>query len=120
MINKLTENSLNNPLIPIIASGVKCYQCSSADTINCSDLMIAQPDSPLQAEDCSHVIDAKFCVKSTALNGYKNICKFVVFAGVFFYLFTVHCVKLSLSKNISQFSQSNSIYYFIYTFSSCY
>ncbi|XP_031631111.1 U-scoloptoxin(05)-Cw1a [Contarinia nasturtii] len=51
------------------ASSIKCYQCSSADTINCADIMIAQPDSPLQPEDCSHVIDAKFCVKSTALNG---------------------------------------------------
>lgn len=38
--------------------------------MNCADLMIAQPDSPLQPEDCSHVIHAKYCVKSTALNGY--------------------------------------------------
>lgn len=52
-----------------LANTIKCYQCSSADTINCSDLMIAQPDSPLQPEDCSHVINSKFCVKSTALNG---------------------------------------------------
>lgn len=52
-----------------VAVSIKCYQCSAADTINCADWMIAQPDSPLQPEDCSHVIDAKYCVKSTALNG---------------------------------------------------
>lgn len=31
--------------------------------------MISQPDSPLQPEECTHVINARYCVKSTALNG---------------------------------------------------
>lgn len=53
----------------VAAVTIKCYQCSSADTINCSDLMLNQPDSPLQPEDCSSVINARFCIKSTALNG---------------------------------------------------
>ncbi|XP_055687505.1 U-scoloptoxin(05)-Sm1a isoform X1 [Lutzomyia longipalpis] len=48
---------------------ISCYQCSSAETMDCSDLMINQPDSPLQPMPCDSVHDAEFCVKSTALYG---------------------------------------------------
>lgn len=40
--------------------------------MNCSDVMINQPDSPMQPQVCTHVIGAKFCIKSTAMNGEVN------------------------------------------------
>lgn len=51
------------------AISISCYNCSSAEDMNCSDLLIIQPDAKLKPIDCSHVIGAKFCVKSTALDG---------------------------------------------------
>ncbi|XP_055376998.1 U-scoloptoxin(05)-Sm1a isoform X2 [Condylostylus longicornis] len=50
-------------------NSIYCYQCSSAETMSCSDLIINMPDSPLKPEPCDHVIEAQYCIKSTALNG---------------------------------------------------
>lgn len=51
------------------AAAIKCYQCTSADTMDCSDLIVNMADGPLQPLECDHVHGAAFCVKSTALNG---------------------------------------------------
>lgn len=71
--------------------------------------MIAQPDSPLQPEDCSHVIDAKYCIKSTALNGYSYILNFmfkytasIVCAFSFCFIICTNLVS-SLSFHLSIF-----------------
>lgn len=56
-------------IITLTVTSIKCYQCSADKTIDCADLMINQPDAQIQPEECDSVHDAKYCIKSTALNG---------------------------------------------------
>ncbi|XP_037905311.1 uncharacterized protein LOC119647997 [Hermetia illucens] len=51
------------------AFSINCYQCSAAETMECSDVLINMPGSPLEPQPCDHVYDAQYCIKSTALNG---------------------------------------------------
>lgn len=48
---------------------IRCYQCTSADTMECSDQLVNMPGGPVQPQECDHVNGAAFCIKSTALNG---------------------------------------------------
>lgn len=52
-----------------IVNGIKCFQCSSAHTIDCSDVMVNLDDSRLQPEECNYTHGAAYCIKSTALDG---------------------------------------------------
>lgn len=65
LFKRLTQNCLTHTTV----TSLKCYQCSADKTIDCSDLMIIQPDAQIQPEECDSVHDAKYCIKSTALNG---------------------------------------------------
>lgn len=51
----------------LIALTIDCYQCKSSETIDCSDVMINQPDAALKPQNCDHVFEAEYCVKSTSL-----------------------------------------------------
>ena len=46
---------------------IKCFQCKSSETIECSDLMINMHDAKLEPESCDHVFEAQYCIKSTSL-----------------------------------------------------
>lgn len=46
---------------------IKCYQCKSSESIECSDLMINMHDAKLKPESCDHVFEAQYCIKSTSL-----------------------------------------------------
>ncbi|KAH1012138.1 hypothetical protein HUJ05_011350 [Dendroctonus ponderosae] len=48
-------------------SSLNCYQCSSAESLDCSDVMIHM--GGIQPKSCDHVFEAEFCIKSTSLNG---------------------------------------------------
>lgn len=50
-----------------LAQAIKCYQCKSSETIECSDVMINMPDAELKPESCDHVFEAEYCIKSTSL-----------------------------------------------------
>lgn len=71
-------------MIPTVLT-IKCYQCRSSETIECSDVMINLPDSPLKPESCDHVFEAEYCIKSTSLES-KNANNFgrLVFLFGFF------------------------------------
>ncbi|XP_049542405.1 uncharacterized protein LOC125955326 isoform X2 [Anopheles darlingi] len=59
------------------ATGILCYQCSSAHSMFCSDLLIADEASPFKPEPCDHVFEAEYCIKSTAMHdgiGAKRYC----------------------------------------------
>ncbi|XP_058464877.1 U-scoloptoxin(05)-Sm1a [Malaya genurostris] len=51
------------------ALGILCYQCSSAHSMYCSDMLVADEASPFKPEPCDHVFEAEYCVKSTAMHG---------------------------------------------------
>jgi hypothetical protein len=49
------------------AMGIDCYQCSSSESIYCSDNMIQ--DGILTATTCDHVFEASYCIKTVGLYG---------------------------------------------------
>ncbi|XP_055610587.1 uncharacterized protein LOC129757396 isoform X2 [Uranotaenia lowii] len=51
------------------AAGILCYQCSSAHSMYCSDMLVADEASPFKPEPCDHVFEAAYCIKSTAMHG---------------------------------------------------
>ncbi|XP_061501590.1 U-scoloptoxin(05)-Sm1a isoform X2 [Anopheles gambiae] len=59
------------------ACGILCYQCSSAHSMYCSDMLVADEASPFKPEPCDHVFEAEYCIKSTAMHdgiGAKRYC----------------------------------------------
>ncbi|XP_045460442.1 U-scoloptoxin(05)-Sm1a [Harmonia axyridis] len=57
------------------ASAILCYQCTAADSIDCSDGMIRM--GGIEPQSCDNVFEAQYCVKSTSLHrgiGAKRFC----------------------------------------------
>ncbi|CAH0552657.1 unnamed protein product [Brassicogethes aeneus] len=55
--------------------GIKCYQCSAAKSLDCSDMMVHMDG--IQPHECDSVFEAEYCVKSTSLDdgiGSKRFC----------------------------------------------
>lgn len=50
-----------------IVTAIKCYQCSAAEAIDCSDGMIHM--GGIQPQSCEHVFEAEYCIKSVSLDG---------------------------------------------------
>lgn len=48
-------------------NAISCYRCSTANTIDCTDVMIQM--NAIHGKDCSDVFEAQYCVKSTGLEG---------------------------------------------------
>lgn len=45
------------------AAGIKCFQCSSAENVSCSDLLIHE--GAIAPRDCAHIFEAAYCIKMT-------------------------------------------------------
>lgn len=52
-----------------IVTCIKCYQCDSTQSIDCTDILINEDDNSFQPEECSSVFEARYCIKSFALQG---------------------------------------------------
>lgn len=46
---------------------IDCYQCSSQNNIDCTDVMIHM--GALHAQNCSNTFEAQYCIKSICLDG---------------------------------------------------
>uniref|UniRef100_A0AAG5D9S5 Protein quiver n=1 Tax=Anopheles atroparvus TaxID=41427 RepID=A0AAG5D9S5_ANOAO len=64
-------------------AGILCYQCSSAHSMYCSDMLVADEASPFKPEPCDHVFEAEYCIKSTAMHG-SVLASVLVFGVVVF------------------------------------
>ncbi|XP_044761715.1 uncharacterized protein LOC123318989 [Coccinella septempunctata] len=57
------------------ASAILCYQCTAADSVDCSDGMVHM--GGIEPQSCDNVFEAQYCVKSTSLHrgiGAKRFC----------------------------------------------
>ncbi|XP_021696444.1 uncharacterized protein LOC5570502 isoform X2 [Aedes aegypti] len=68
-MNRLLVGALFGVALFRTALGILCYQCSSAHSMYCSDMLVADEASPFKPEPCDHVFEAEYCVKSTAMHG---------------------------------------------------
>jgi len=66
-------------VLPSLGSGmcIDCYQCSSSESMYCSDNMIH--NGILSTATCDHVFEASYCIKTVGLYGgtsfiFYNVC----------------------------------------------
>ncbi|XP_034256050.1 U-scoloptoxin(05)-Sm1a-like isoform X1 [Thrips palmi] len=48
------------------SDGIKCYQCSSHNNLDCADNAIHEES--IEPLDCSHIYNAKYCLKTVGVN----------------------------------------------------
>ena len=62
------------------AEAINCYECDSFDDFTCTEIWDSELDASLSyLSNCSHVSDAKYCIKMT---GIYQVCKFVTLSYI--------------------------------------
>lgn len=58
------------------ADALKCYECTSSKHVHCTEI-IDVSNTNLEPVDCSHIYDAKYCIKTTGIfNGEVGTTRF--------------------------------------------